>query len=241
MKEAGLISKTENYARRVMEQQEGTLIIAHDFKHVDRVRNWALVIADTEKFPDVEMVEVTALLHDIGLGHLNDGDERKEHGPVGAEIAEKFLHTSSKLNAEDIELIIDAIRYHGLSPSTVDKHLGELGDKGRLLEIIRDADNLDALGAIGIMRASKSHYYLPEYDPLNIKGVAWGLSSRACREKFGQGLAPVIYIIDQVNQQIRHYNNLHTMTAKNLGQPLVKYMKDFVIQLECEIDHQTTS
>lgn len=43
--------------------------------------------------------------------------------------------------------------------------------------------------------------------------------------------------MDQINQHIRSYNNLHTITAKNLGQPLVKYMKDFVIQLERDIDH----
>ena len=43
--------------------------------------------------------------------------------------------------------------------------------------------------------------------------------------------------MDQINQQIRYYDNLHTVTAKNLGHPLVKYMKDFVMQLEREIDY----
>jgi len=61
MNDIDLISKTENYAREVMSQQEGIMMLAHDFKHVDRVRNWALVIADAERFPNMEMVEVTAL------------------------------------------------------------------------------------------------------------------------------------------------------------------------------------
>jgi uncharacterized protein len=244
MKRSNLLMRTESYLKELMAERKGDLMIAHDFNHVNRVRNWAMIIATGERFIDLETVEVTSLLHDVGLSRIV-GNERKDHGPLGAEIAAEFLRGGSDLNAEDIGLIADAIRYHGLSPSIVKEHLGVLGDKGKLLEIIRDADNLDALGAIGLMRAFTSRYYLPEYDSLNIKGSAWGLSSSEFREKFGydvkKGLAPVNNIIDQVNQQIRHYDNLHTMTAKKLGQPLVKYMKDFVIQLGREIDHQATS
>jgi uncharacterized protein len=244
MKRSNLVLRTEAYVKELMAERKGDLMIGHDFNHIDRVRNCALITASGEGFTDLETVEVTSLLHDVGLSRMN-GNERKGHGPLGAEIAAKFLRDNSDLNAEDIELIADAIRYHSLSPSIVEEHLGTLGNKGKLLEILRDADNLDALGAVGLMRAFASRYYLPEYDPLNIKGDAWELSSTEFRERFGydvkKGLAPVNSIIDQVNQQIRHYDNLHTMTAKNLGQPLVKYMKDFVIQIQCEIDHRATS
>ena len=40
---------------------------SHGFKHVKRVRNWALLIAKKEGYKDLEMVEAAALLHDIGL------------------------------------------------------------------------------------------------------------------------------------------------------------------------------
>lgn len=211
-----------------MVQQEGTMTIAHDFKHIDRVRNWALVIADAERFPNLEIVEVTALLHDIGLSHLNEGDERKEHGPLGAEIAKTYLRANSSLSAEQIDQIADAVYYHSLHPEAVLEHLQALGEKGKLLEIVRDADNMDALGAIGLMRAFTSKYFLPDYIPASIKGNNWGLTS---------GFQPVNNIMDQINQQLRYYDNLHTITAKNLGQPLVEYMKDFVMQLEYEIDY----
>ena len=42
-------------------------------------------------------------------------------------------------------------------------------------------------------------------------------------------------IIDQINLQIHYYDNLTTGTAKRLAEPLVKYMKDFILQLESEI------
>ncbi len=42
-------------------------------------------------------------------------------------------------------------------------------------------------------------------------------------------------IIDQVNQQIRYYDILHTRTARQIAAPLVRYMQDYVLQLEREI------
>jgi uncharacterized protein len=234
-----LITITEKYARETLAQKEGRLSIAHDFEHVNRVRNWALYIAKREGFKGLQTVEVTALLHDIGLTSMYHGNERKGHGPLGAEMAARFLRDNSNLSAEEIEWIADVIRYHSSSPSTIEEHLRTLGRKGKLLKIIRDADTMDALGAAGLMRAFTSKYFLPEYNPLNIKGDAWGLSAAEFRARFGfdpkQGLAPVKNIIDQVNQQIRHYDNLHTKTARKLGAPLVQFMKDFVLQLEREV------
>jgi putative nucleotidyltransferase with HDIG domain len=243
MEQNSLTSRTEHYVQELMSKQTGNLVIAHDFKHVDRVRNWALLIASKESFPNPELAEVTALLHDIGLTKVSHVSERKEHGTSGAEMAEVFLRDNSNLRGDDIFLITDAIKYHSLSPLIIAEHLQNLGDKGKLLEIINDADLIDALGAVGIMRAFTSKYFLSDYDPAAVKGMAWDLSDDECRKKFGvnpsRAIAPVNTIIDQINQQIRYYDNLHTMTAKSLVQPLVNYMKNFVIQLEREINHQT--
>ena len=234
-----LIIRTENYVKQAFIGKEGHLLIAHDFKHVNRVRNWALHIAQREGFGDLQAVEVAALLHDIGLPYVDKESERGKHGEVGAEIASRFLRENSALTEEQITQITSAIKYHGSRPSLVADLIRTLGEKGKLIEIIRDADTMDALGAVGLMRAFTSKYFLPEYNPLNIKGDAWGLSSVEFRARFGidssKGLAPVDTIIDQVNQQIRHYDNLHTRTARKLGEPLVQFMKDFVLQLEREV------
>jgi len=241
MKRSNLITIIEAYVKKEMTAKHSDLMIAHDYKHVDRVRNWALTIAKSESFKDLELVEVTALLHDIGLGQMSERVERKNHALVGAEIAREFLKGNSILSSGQIELITDAISYHSLAPSVVIHHLGTLGEKGKLLEIIRDGDNLDAFGATGIMRACSSKYSLPDYDPQNLKGIAWGLSaaefwsSRGLESRGGQ--IPVNNIIDQINQQIRYYDHLHTKTAKRLGEALVQYMKDFILQLEREIVH----
>jgi len=101
MSRNGLVSKTEAYVRDVMSKQPPAMAVAHDFKHVDRVRNWALLFAGGEQYPDAVVVEVTALLHDIGLGHISGPEAHRAHvvlpphGPLGAEMAEQFLKANS--------------------------------------------------------------------------------------------------------------------------------------------------
>jgi uncharacterized protein len=190
---------------------------------VDRVRHNALIIAKAEGFGDLAIVEATALLHDIGLAYI-DG-ERSQHGPVGAEIAARFLREQQAFAEDEIANIAKAIHNHSLIH----------GDWNALGYILRDADILDALGAVGIMRAFSSKYFKPEYDPDNIKGETWGLSADdfTARHAAGLGIGPTI--MDQINLQISIYDELHTATARSMATPLVAFMKGFVVELEKQI------
>jgi len=235
MRDHDLISKIEHYVKQALDGAEGNLIIAHDFKHVDRVRKWALHIAKGESFEDLQVVEVAALLHDIGLPHIDKESERGKHGEVGAEIAGKFLRESSTLTKEQIEQVTLAIRYHSVRPSVRADIIKTIGEKGKLMEIISDADMMDALGAVGLMRAFTSKYFLPEYDPDNVKGETWELPPSGFTERLSKGLGIGKHIIDQINFQTNYYGSLRTKTAKQLAEPLIQFMKDFVLQLEHEI------
>ncbi len=226
-----LVAATETHAREVMGRQSGDLMIAHDFKHVERVRRWALVIARGEGFADLQSVEVTALLHDIGLGQMPEGAERGDHAAIGSRLATEFLRGNSDLLLEQIDLVADAIRYHSAPPWTAKEHLQVLGARGKLAGILRDADNLDALGSVGLMRAFTSKHSLPDYDPANVTGEVQPSSESKERP------ITIRTIVDQINRQIRYYDNLHTATARELGTPLVEFMKGFLRQLEREIRH----
>ncbi|UCB43116.1 MAG: HD domain-containing protein [Dehalococcoidales bacterium] len=226
--------------RQIEDYVRSTMIgaVAHDFKHVDRVRQWALLIAEEEGFEDLEIVEVAALLHDIGSASVDEKRERDKHGQVGAEIAAKFLKENYNLTQEQIEQITSAIRHHCSPPSLVADLLRTIGEKGRLLAIIRDADTMDAIGAVGLMRAFTSKAAKLEYDPENFKGDTWGLSGREFDEKFAQGLGIGGTIIDQINFQISYYDNLNTKAAKRMAKPLIDYMKEYIVQLEHEINNR---
>ncbi len=238
MERDALISKTEAYVREVMGRQAPALAVGHGFKHVDRVRNWALTYARAEKYPDLAVVEITALLHDIGLGHIAGPEAQRPHvvlpphGPLGATMAAEYLRANSDLDVETIELIADAIRHHGDSPLAIAEYLKERRGNAALFMILRDADMTDAMGAVGLMRALTSKSFLPEYDPGDTKGPAWGLSTE---EFVARGRPPVQTIVDQINQQIRYYDGLHTQAAREMCAPFVTFMKAFVIQLEHEV------
>src|SRR5258707_12281834 len=93
----------QEYAKSLMVGE-----VAHDYKHVDRVRCWVLKIASQEQYLDVDCVEATALLHDIGLA----SGGRQRHAEVGADVAATFLHENQLFSENQISEITTAIRYH---------------------------------------------------------------------------------------------------------------------------------
>ncbi len=212
----GRTEQIETYAKSLMIGE-----IAHDYKHVDRVRHWALKIAEREHYPHFEHVEAAALLHDIGL---SSGD-RKHHGEIGAEWAAQFLQEHQLFPTEEISEITSAIRYHNT-----------LESGGQLVLILRDADALDLLGAVGLMRGFTSKWDKPDYPPDHIKGTTWGMNADAFTDRFQSGVGIGNFVVDQINFQISCYDNLKTTSAKAFGRPLVAFMRTFMDEFEKQIN-----
>ena len=211
------ISAIEEYVRNHIVED-----IVHGFGHVDRVRDWALKIARSEKYPNLETVEAAALLHDVA----RNGTLWRNHGEEGAKFAKAFLEKSQSWTGEEIIDICNAIRYHNKNRE----------GHGRLLDIIRDADMLDSLGAIRLARTFIfTAHKKPLFDPINIKGETWGLSNTDFDLRFdrGQGVGP--YITDELNFQISYLKNFKTKFGKKASKPLVVYMKNYILQLEREV------
>ncbi len=213
---AARMARIEDYVRQTIGAG-----IAHDFKHVDRVRHWAVRIAQAEGYGDLEVVAAAALLHDIAFAQVED---TSTHAQVGAEMAATFLRANHLFPEEQIDDIAAAIRSHS-----------SLSGGGQLGEILRDADMLDAFGAVGLMRAFTSKHAKPEYDPTSIKGETWGMSAAEFTQRFRQGTGIGPSIVDQVNFQISCYDNLRTEAAKRWAEPLVAFMRTYLLQLEAEI------
>ena len=213
----------ERYVQRTMAKAlVPDLMIAHGFKHVDRVRSWALYLAQREGYKALDVLEATALLHDIGLPYV---EHRSKHAAVGAEVAAQFLREGSLFSATEIEQIAQAIRLHS-----------SLRDGSPLLYLLRDADMLDLFGAVGIMRAFASKYAKPEYSPTNIKGDTWGMSASDFTQRFTEGRGVGHYMIDQLNFQLSCFENLRTESAKKVAHPLIEFMKMYILQLDSEIN-----
>lgn len=114
---------------------------SHDWHHVVRVLKIGKKIADAEN-ADRETVTLSALLHDIGRRKEEQG-KIEDHASWGAIEAKGILqnHNYELDLIESVRHSINAHRYSmGPSPETLEA------------EVLSDADNLDAMGAIGIAR-----------------------------------------------------------------------------------------
>ena len=113
----------------------------HDWFHIERVYKNAIAINKAEKANDL-VIQLAALLHDIADSKFNDGNEE-----IGPQTAGTFLRTQNL--PEDVIVHVQQI-IRNLSYSA---NLGTVGFQSHELNIVRDADRLDAMGAIGIARA----------------------------------------------------------------------------------------
>jgi uncharacterized protein len=137
MENQTLIEKTIEFVKSTLADAEG----GHDWWHVYRVWTTSKYIAQFEDV-DVFIVELGALLHDIADSKFHSGNE--EIGPQKASEFLKSIGVSDEIISH-VQNIIQNISFKG----------GKLPQKFKSpeLDVIQDADRLDALGAIGIARA----------------------------------------------------------------------------------------
>jgi uncharacterized protein len=126
--------KLEEIVKETMSVLDGT---AHSYAHVDRVAKIAAILAEKEK-ADQELVQTAALLHDIGRA------VGEPHNETGAKLAREILEHSTNYPKERIEKVVKIILLHPIA----------FRDKLETLEekIVWDADKIDLLGVIGIVR-----------------------------------------------------------------------------------------
>lgn len=132
-----LIEATKTFVKETLENAEG----GHDWFHTLRVFNNALLISKNEDI-NLLIVQLGALLHDIADSKFHDGDEG-----VGPKMAREFLfkhHVDSSI----IEHVVNIIKHISFKNSLD----GKSSFVSKELEVIQDADRLDAIGAIGIAR-----------------------------------------------------------------------------------------
>lgn len=130
-----LIKKTTDYVRlKLMNEHSG-----HDWYHVTRVLHWARIL-QKEEGGDLELIELSALLHDLADYKRYDFSEKK--GSLAMQAMMDVLGVEDLMQKKIIQNVYEA-EYRG-DYTKVPKNI-----EGKILE---DADNLDALGAIGIAR-----------------------------------------------------------------------------------------
>jgi uncharacterized protein len=190
----------------VREQLGGGTPTSHGWLHIERVRRNILILARAEG-GDPVLAELAALLHDVG--RTAPGPE-KEHGYRSATMSEPIM-AGLPLDSGERREVLHAVRWHNSTRTDT-----------ALLCLLRDADMLDGLGAMGILRAFMSKNNLPPYDPdlpFEEGGDRW----------------PALYASDQLLGQMEWYERLNTETAKRMAEHRVALMAAFVAQARREL------
>jgi uncharacterized protein len=190
----------------VRERLEAANQRAHGWLHTDRVRHHILILARAEGV-DLVLAELAALLHDIGRTEPGPEDE---HGARSAAVAGPLL-AGLPLTDEEREAVLHAVRWHNSGR-----------DDTLLLCILRDADMLDGMGAVGIMRAFMSKGHLPPYDP------------SAPFERGGERW-PAARASDQVLGQATWSDWLNTDKARQIAADRTAFMHAFIAQIRHEL------
>jgi len=214
MSDINLINKTILFVKEKLSNAEG----GHDWFHIQRVYKNALLIANGETCNET-IVKLGALLHDIADSKFHGGDET-----VGPKVAREFLESENV--SEDIIThviqIIDNISFKGGNNKKTFSSIE--------LDIVQDADRLDAIGAIGIARAFNYGGFKNRamYDPQ----IAPQL--QMTKEEYKNSQAPTINHFYEKLLLLK--DKMNTETGKQIAKNRHNYMQGFLAQFYAEWD-----
>lgn len=165
--------------------------------HVERMTTWCQKLGQNLNI-DLEALTAGALVHDIGVTI-----DRKTHYSAGLDLARQIL-TENGLEQEKVDPALHVMqahsRYGGPEPETAEA------------QIAQDADALEYIGAIGIVRAV-------------VRGLNDGSFSGKAAD-FPQYLRELLSKVS---------SSFHTQEAEQYGHSRIAYMHSFLEQMEKEL------
>ncbi len=207
--------KALHHSLRRAAQSEMHADTAHDIAHLDRVWQTVQRIATGENSGNLKVLMAAAYLHDI-VNLPKNSPDRTRASTMAADRAAEIL-TGLAFSSTDINSVRHAIIAHsfsaGIPPETIEA------------KILRDADRLDALGAIGIARSFAvagllgQTLYHPE-DPFAAN----------------RDLDDARFSLDHWREKLLGLGDgLQTQTAREIAHRRLDYMQGYLSQLADEI------
>ncbi len=210
MNKTQVIENTILFVKETLKGAEG----GHDFFHVERVYRNAINIAKGEANVDEFMVALGALLHDIADSKFYNGDES-----VGPRKAKEFLE-SQMVDEETIVHVQNIIKNISYKGGNFKKEFTSLE-----LDVIQDADRLDAIGAIGIARCFNYGGFKNRliYDPNILPNL------NMTKEEYKKSTAPTINHFYEKLLLLK--DKMNTSTGKKIAEKrhdfMEKYLEEF--------------
>lgn len=186
----------------------------HDITHTLRVRELCIQMGRIEG-GDVEVLEASSLLHDIGRAH-EFADPTTDHALIASQEAPRIL-SEAGFPQEKIQSVVYAIKNHryssGIYPCTLEA------------QILQDADRLDIAGAVGVAMtfAYSGALNRPLYHPDDPLATMRDLDDSR-------------YALDHIFSKLLLLpGSMHTKTARTMAKERNEFIKDFIEQFYREI------
>lgn len=182
----------EEEVERLVRERMHQSVNGHDWEHVKRVVGLASQLQRSEG-GDLDVIRLAALVHDVGDAKLHDGVER------GEELGREILHEAGvpQVQIESIIPIVNNLSFRNRHTMVAMEIEGQ---------IVQDADRLDAIGAIGIVRTIE----------------------------YGTSIGEAIYRLDRETHELRfdHFDEkllkLHSMMNTETGRKMAEQRHEFM-------------
>ncbi len=202
------IENTIAFVKNKLVNAEG----GHDWFHVERVYKNALLISKQEPV-DVFIVSLGALLHDIADSKFYNGDET-----IGPKLAGEFL-VKQNVDSTAVEHVINIIENISFKGGNIPQNFHSIE-----LDVLQDADRLDAIGAIGIARTfnyggyKNRAIYNPEIKP----------NLTLSKEQYKTSTAPTINHFYEKLLLLK--DRMNTKTGKRIAEHRHQFMQSYLEQ-----------
>jgi len=214
MNNTDIISKTIAFVKEKLTNAEG----GHDWFHIERVYKNSMLIANDEVC-NLTVVKLGALLHDIADSKFHGGDET-----IGPKTARAFLE-NEKIDETTINHVVKIIENISFKGGNFEKNFSSIE-----LDIVQDADRLDAIGAIGIARTfnyggfKNRALYNPNIAP----------NTKMNKEEYINNEAPTINHFYEKLLLLK--DKMNTVSGKVIATERHRYMEGFLSQFYAEWD-----
>lgn len=205
-----LLSNTIQFVKLKLKNAEA----GHDWFHIERVWKLSKKIAENEG-GELEIIELGALLHDIADPKFHNGDEE-----LALKISREFLE-SQNMEEEKIRKVLFIIKNISFKNRNEEVEILAQNPK-KELQIVQDADRLDAIGAIGIARTFNFGGFKNNtmYDPENLPKL--NMSKEEYKKSDGT-------TINHFYEKLLLLKDLmNTETAKKIAAKRHDFMQDFL-------------
>ena len=212
-KKETIIEATKDFVKETLKNAES----GHDWFHTLRVYNNARLIAKSESV-DLYIVALCAILHDIADSKFHNGDDN-----IAPRVARKFL-VQHNVDSFVINSVIDIINNISFNKSL------ETNNKTNSIEldVVQDADRLDAIGAIGIARCFNYGGFKNRklFDP-SIKP-----NLKMSKNEYKNSKAPTINHFYE--KLLLLSDKMNTKTGKKIAKERHQFMTEYLDQFHAE-------